>query len=98
MTRSEVPPLTALEEQLRRMQTIAHGALRAIDNRISVPPPLPPRESAMRQGQPTDTGRQKAWWEGYRQAIEEVAYFINAENAAATRLSVTGSSGAAGEQ
>lgn len=89
MTRSEVPPLTALEAQLRRMQSIAHGALRAIDNRISVPG---------RDGQPTDTGRQKAWWEGYRQAIDEVAYFISAEKEAATRLSATGSLGAAGEQ
>jgi hypothetical protein len=53
-----------MTEQLSRLRKLAEGALRTIDHRESESPKQ-------------DHSRQKAWWQGYRQCIDDVEDFVN---------------------
>jgi hypothetical protein len=53
-----------MSEQLGKLRKVAEGALRTIDRRECEVPKA-------------DHSRQKAWWQGYRQCIDDVEDFVN---------------------
>ena len=65
----------ALDEYLGKLRTMADGALTTIERREEEGIPKHQEEGIPKHlAGDFDSGRQKAWWQGYRQCLDDVRH------------------------